>query len=134
MTAYPRHAFDVAPGDPQPTVLTPLALFFRRALRLPWRKRPVPAAHPAAGAATPPDGLPVLRDRMLSDVRREYGAGLPTAGQMRREYFAQPAYGQAPVAALLAAERGLSFDCHTGLHAPVCDGRNCTCDCHRSAA
>jgi hypothetical protein len=26
--------------------------------------------------------------------------------------------------------RGLSFDCGNGLHAPLCDGRNCTCSCH----
>lgn len=27
--------------------------------------------------------------------------------------------------------RGLSFDCGNGLHAPVCNGRNCACSCHR---
>lgn len=26
---------------------------------------------------------------------------------------------------------GLSFECGTGCHAPLCPGRNCSCDCHR---
>lgn len=108
--------------------------FFRRALRLPWRKPAVPAPHPGAGAVTPPGGRyaccscceeagpceprddhrapcqdgcndPVLGDRMIADVRREYGAGLPAAGQMRQEYFAPHVYGQAPQ---LAVEPGLA--------------------------
>lgn len=28
--------------------------------------------------------------------------------------------------------RGLSPDCANGCHEPLCDGRNCSCDCHRS--
>jgi hypothetical protein len=95
MTAYsPQHAFDVAPGDPQPTVFTPVAEFFRRLVR-PWRReKAAPAGVCPAGAATdsprvhiPADrfftesqawaelrfGEPVLGDRMLSEVRPEHG-------------------------------------------------------------
>lgn len=35
---------------------------------------------------------------------------------------------------VIAARRGLSPDCGNGCHAPLCDGRNCSCDCHRSAS
>lgn len=31
----------------------------------------------------------------------------------------------------LATDGGPSFECGTGLHAPVCSGRNCDCECHR---
>ena len=64
MTAiYPRHAFGVALGDPQPTLLAAMSKFFRRVLRMPWRRRAVPAELRTAadlrtaGAATPP-GFP----------------------------------------------------------------------------
>src|SRR5579859_5533472 len=77
MTAYPRHAFDVPVGEPQPTLFTPLAQFFRRALRLPRRKPAVPEIpREVSGTATvlltPPDGTPALGGRMLSEVRREH--------------------------------------------------------------
>lgn len=29
---------------------------------------------------------------------------------------------------------GMSFECGTGLHAPLCDGRNCSCSCHGPAS
>lgn len=29
--------------------------------------------------------------------------------------------------------RGLSPDCGSGCHAPLCSGRNCSCDCHGPA-
>lgn len=34
----------------------------------------------------------------------------------------------------LAADDGQSFDCGSGCHAPLCDGRNCDCDCHRGGS
>ena len=100
MTApYPKHAFDVAPGEPQPSLLTPVAEFFRRALRMPWRKPAVPADVPAGTAAghypccahcedgspcEPRDNHPapctggcndpVLRDQMLAQVREQWNA------------------------------------------------------------
>jgi hypothetical protein len=70
---YPRHAFNVAPGEPQLSVAGLVARFFRRAIAAVRRKEAVPAVA-AAGAATPPDGLRVLGDRMLSEVRREHDA------------------------------------------------------------
>jgi hypothetical protein len=49
--------------------------------------------------------------------------------------------GRRPATALLKPTRtwylpppasaGLSFDCGNGLHSPVCDGRNCSCGCHK---
>lgn len=53
MTTHPRHAFDVVPGQPQPSLAT---LIFRR-LTPPWWRRPaVPeASFPASGAALPDD-------------------------------------------------------------------------------
>lgn len=53
MTAYPRHAFDVAPGRARPSLA---ALVFRRVLRLPRR-----AAHPAPLAAPRPLPLYLVR-------------------------------------------------------------------------
>jgi hypothetical protein len=47
--------------------------FFRRGLRLPWRKPAAVPACPPAGAATPAGGTAVLGDRMLSEVRAELG-------------------------------------------------------------
>ena len=59
-----------------------VALFFRRLVR-PWRRKPAAPAVAAAGAATvlltPPDGTPVLRDRMLSEVRAEHAPTAPIA-------------------------------------------------------
>jgi hypothetical protein len=76
VTAYrPLHASDVEVGEPQPSLLTPVASFFRRAIAAVRRRLAVPAARPAGAATTlltPPDGQPVLRDRMLSEVRREH--------------------------------------------------------------
>jgi hypothetical protein len=47
---YPRHAFNVAPGEPQ---LSLAARFFRRAIAAVRRRKAAPAGV-AAGAATPP--------------------------------------------------------------------------------
>lgn len=33
-----------------------------------------------------------------------------------------------------AERRGLSPDCASGCHEPLCDGRHCSCDCHRSGS
>jgi hypothetical protein len=52
VTAHPRHALDVAPGQPQPSLLAPVAEFFRRAIAAVLRKRAVPAV--CAGTATAP--------------------------------------------------------------------------------
>jgi len=142
-------------------LLACLPPFFRRALRMPWRKPAVPAALPSAGAATPPDGVPVLGTRLLSDVRSTWSAARfkepadPGAGLARRPVNGRSlgtlprrtpgaTLGRAPwetgsfqvpadvtlVPATPCA--GLSFDCGNGLHAPVCDRRNCPCDCHRA--
>lgn len=35
---------------------------------------------------------------------------------------------------LQSLDGGLSPDCGNGCHAPLCNGRNCTCDCHGRAA
>jgi hypothetical protein len=97
MTAYrPLHASDVEVGEPQPSLLTPVAEFFRRALRMPWRRPAVPAAIATAGAATtlltPPDGQPVLRDRMLSEVRAEHDAMSPAAAHAQAMHEASEPY------------------------------------------
>lgn len=51
----------------------PRASFFRRALRMPWRKPSAPAVKPA-GAATAliADAQPVLGDRTIDDVRAQW--------------------------------------------------------------
>jgi hypothetical protein len=53
MTAHPRHAFNTVPGRPQPSLLTPVAQFFRRFLAGFRRRLPVPAVA-AAGTGTGP--------------------------------------------------------------------------------
>lgn len=55
--------------------VSPVASFFRRAIAAVRRRLPVPAARPAGTGTVllaPPDGQPVLRDRMLSEVRAEW--------------------------------------------------------------
>jgi hypothetical protein len=49
---YPRHAFNVAPGEPQPSVASLIAQFFRRAIAAVLRKSAAPEVQtPAPGAA-----------------------------------------------------------------------------------
>jgi hypothetical protein len=131
------------PGDrvrpPAPGARPP---FFRRILRGTRREAAVPAELPpaaelrAAGAATVllADAEPVMRDRMISEVRTEADARLQAIQDMRAEYIASglrearktreltqermralmiesaerhpaPVYGQTSVANVLAAER-----------------------------
>lgn len=49
MTVHPRHAFNVAPGEAQPTLR---ALIFRRVMAT-WRKRPGPEGWSPPGAGAP---------------------------------------------------------------------------------
>jgi hypothetical protein len=62
----------------------------RRILRGMRREAAVPADFPAAGAATAllADAEPVMRDRMLSEVRAETDARLQAVQDMRTEYIA----------------------------------------------
>jgi hypothetical protein len=72
------HTGGHAPRTAVDAVLASVPEIFRRVLRMPWRKRAVPAEFPAAGAATAPLGDPVLRDRWTWEVCAEYDAPRPT--------------------------------------------------------
>ncbi|HEY1705925.1 MAG TPA: hypothetical protein VGG75_40090 [Trebonia sp.] len=77
MTAYrPLHASDVEIGEPQPSLLTPAARFFRRAIAAVRRKEAAPAAPRTAGAVTPllADAEPVMGNDMIASVRGQWDA------------------------------------------------------------
>jgi hypothetical protein len=95
--------------------VSPVASFFRRAIAAVRRRLAVPAAIATAGAATtlltPPDGQPVLRDRMLSEVRAEHDllstaelAALHPRG--RHPYPAPPVRLPRPGGEIVIDERG----------------------------
>jgi hypothetical protein len=55
MTAplYPKHAFNVVPGEPQPTVADLVTQFFRRAIAAVLRERSAPEVKTLASGAAP---------------------------------------------------------------------------------
>jgi hypothetical protein len=70
---YPKHAFNVVPGERQ---LTVRELFFRWLLRRAKRRPAVPAAPRTAGTATalPPGAEPVLRNGTIAEARARQDA------------------------------------------------------------
>lgn len=83
-------------------------------------------AIPERTAAKPKLGQLTRLDLLALAVQRVPGMGDETAayyGSMSKDGLIDP-----------LTRGGLSFDCGNGLHAPLCDGRNCSCSCHRSAA
>jgi hypothetical protein len=79
MTAalYPKHAFNVVPGEPQPTVADLVTRFFRRAIAAAWRKRSAPEVKTlASGAASalPAGAEPVLGNGTIAEARARQDA------------------------------------------------------------
>lgn len=78
MTAplYPKHAFNVVPGEPQPTMAGLVTRFFRRAIAAVLRKRSAPAdLYPAGAAAALPAGAePVLGNGTVAEARARQDA------------------------------------------------------------
>lgn len=129
--------------------VSPVASFFRRAIAAVRRRLPVPAARPAGTGtvllshpATDPAGVPVLRDRTLSEVRAERNAGhadairagyasavdrlrqeagLPTVAQMHAMRAGSPQWAFPPLEEPQWAEpqpRGPVHDTRMDLYAP----------------
>jgi len=95
----------------------------------------VPVAE-APGHAPWSGSFPAVDDE--AEAQREHAAFVRSQLPLHEEDVTQ---GDLELALALLRERtaanlppvpafGLSFDCGNGLHAPVCDGRNCSCSCH----